>query len=216
MNKPSRWSYSSISTYESCPRKWYYSYVENMPYKASAAMERGTRLHSYCEDWMNGKIPVIPWELTKVSLRLQDFKTKGGIAEQTWTLDQNWVPQDPAWVKAIVDLHWVADDVLHLRDYKSGREYPDHREQLELYAVIGMIVYPHVKRAEYAALYLDTAHESNEGSVLRGAMLDSKRESWHNRAIKIFEDDTYDPKPGGGCKWCDYSIKKGGPCKDGK
>ncbi len=219
MTKPTRWSYSSISTYESCPAKWKFSYIDGLPYKPSAAMERGTRLHSDCERYVKGELQVMPWELNKVALRLEDLRMKKAQAEAVWLLDQDWANTiRTPWIKAIIDVHWLESDgtVLQLRDYKSGREYPDHRSQLELYAVIGLCTFPEVKRAEYGAIYLDTGHVSNEGSVLRGDMLDKKREDWNNRAIRIFADNDYNPNPnpnpGGACSRCDYSKAKGGPC----
>lgn len=218
MVKPTRWSYSSITTYESCPAKWYYSYIEQLPYQPSAAMVRGTRLHSDCEGYVKGEIMVVPFELKKVALRLEDFKQKGAKAEEVWLLDKEWNPtedQDEAWIKAIIDVHYLTPGVLNLTDYKSGREYPEHKEQLELYAVIGLCKYPELKRAEYEALYLDGGYTSNHGAVLRGDMLDQKRKNWNARAIRIFEDNTYLPNPGGACRWCDYSGKRGGPCKAG-
>jgi hypothetical protein len=120
---------------------------------------------------------------------------------------------DP-WIKAIVDVHWLESDgsVLQVRDFKSGREYPDHRDQLELYALIGLCLFPQVKRAEYGAIYLDGGYTSNAGAVIRGDMMDTKVKSWHSRAIRIFADETYLPNPGGACRWCDYKGSTGGPC----
>lgn len=216
MNKPTRWSYSSLSTYESCPAKWKFSYLDNLPYKASPAMARGTRLHAECEDYLNGKTPALSWELTKVARRVDALKNMGAKAENVWQLNQEWNPDGTPWVKAIVDVHWMEGDVLHVCDFKSGREYPDHRDQLELYGIIGLRIYPDVKRVEYSALYLDTGHTSNQGSIIRGDMEENKRKSWHDRAIRIFQDDTYAPNPGAACRWCDYASSKGGPCHEGK
>jgi hypothetical protein len=177
-------------------------------------MARGTRLHADCENFLKGTLSVLPWELNKASLRLLDLKTKGAKSEEVWCLDKDWRPSIlNMWIKAIVDVHWFEGDVLHVRDFKSGREYPEHRDQLELYALIGLAHFPEVKRAEYGAIYLDTGHVSNEGAVLRGNMMDSKVVSWHSKAERMMADETYLPKPGGACKWCDYAKSKGGPCE---
>jgi hypothetical protein len=217
MPKPTRWSYSSISTYESCPAKWKYSYIDNLPYKASAAMERGSRLHSDCEKFLKTASHVLPWELSKMGPKLQDLKMKGAKSEETWCLDNKWQPDmDNPWIKAIVDVHWFeGEKVLHVRDFKSGREYPDHRDQLELYALIGLCYFPQVQRAEYGAIYLDTGHVSNEGAVIRGDMMEQKISVWHNKAETMMADETFTPRPGGACKWCDYGASKGGPCQAG-
>lgn len=219
MSMPTRWSYSSVTTYESCAAKWKYSYLDGIPYKPSAAMARGSRLHSDCENYVKGTLIALPYELKKVALRIENLRTKGAKAEAVWLLDKDWKPtQFPAdaWVKAIVDVHhFPTPDVIDLCDYKSGREYPEHRDQLELYAVVALCTHPEVKRVEYSALYLDAGYSSNEGALLRGDMLEHKRKSWHDRAIRIWEDKQYLPNPGGACRWCDYSVKKGGPCQSG-
>lgn len=217
MTKPTRWSYSSISTYESCPAKWKFSYIDHIPTPTSPAMERGTRFHSYCEDYLKGNLTVIPWELKKVGLRLEDLRQKGAKSEETWLLNQDWKPDaENPWIKAIIDVHWFdGPKVLQVRDFKSGREYPEHRDQLELYAVIGLAHFPEVQRAEYAAIYLDGGHTSNEGSILRGSMMDSKVVKWHEKATTMMADEEYRPKPGAACRWCDYSAKRGGPCQAG-
>lgn len=215
---PTRWSYSSLSTYESCPAKWYYGYIVGLTGEPSPAMARGTRLHADCENYVKGDLMVVPYELKKVALRLEDLKQKKAKAEETWLLGRNWEHNEVApWIKAIIDVHWLEPDgkVLHIIDHKSGREYPEHREQLELYALIGLCRFPEVKRAEYEALYLDTGHTSNAGAILRGDVMNSRVQSWNNRAIRIFEDQKYLPRPGGACRWCDYSAKKGGPCEAG-
>jgi hypothetical protein len=215
--KPTRWSYSSVSTYESCPAKWKYGYIDNLPSPPSAAMARGSRLHSDCENYVKGDLMVVPFELKKVALRLEDYKQKGGKAEAIWLLDKTWKPNaDNPWIKGIVDLHYFTPGVIQIVDYKSGREYPEHREQLELYAIMGLCMFPELKRAEYTALYLDGGYTSNDGAVLRGDMLDSKMNNWNTRAIRIFEDNKYEPTPSvQSCKWCDYNRKKGGPCLAG-
>jgi CRISPR/Cas system-associated exonuclease Cas4 (RecB family) len=215
---PTRWSYSSISTYENCPAQWHYSYVLKLPEQPSAAMARGTRLHGDCEQFLKGGLTVLPWELKKVSLRLNDLKMMGAKSEVTWLLNKGWGPVTEGeipWIKAIIDVHWLQGKVLHVRDFKSGREYVDHRAQLELYSIMGLCLFPEATRAEYAAIYLDTAHTSNEGSIIRGAMLERKMKDWNDRALKLFEDQGYLPKPGKHCDWCAFSHHKGGPCLAG-
>jgi PD-(D/E)XK nuclease superfamily protein len=181
-------------------------------------MVRGTRLHEDCENYVKGKLMVVPWELKKVALRLEDLKQKGAAAEETWLLDKYWKHDDEKpWIKAIIDVHYFepGGKVLHVTDYKSGREYPEHRDQLELYGLIGLCRFPEVNRVEYQALYLDSGHTSNDGAILRGAVMDNKVKKWTDRAIRIFEDKEYRPNPGGACRFCDYNGKRGGPCSAG-
>ena len=45
----SRWSHSRLSTYESCPKKAYYRYVEKLTEEQHPAAERGVRIHDLAE-----------------------------------------------------------------------------------------------------------------------------------------------------------------------
>jgi len=215
MNKPKRWSYSSVSTYKQCPQKWKFSYIDNLPWAASPAMSRGTRMHEMAENFVTGKDGAVHHEIRKIGPTLQLLKGLNAQAEAVWLLNEKWEPvdrSDDAWIKAIIDVHYTLDGVLFVKDYKSGQMYDDHRTQLELYGIIGLMVYPDVKRVETSAIYMDTGHEGMEGSIIR-AMLPKMVEKWHKDAIIMMEDKIHEPKPSNACRWCDYAKAKGGPCQ---
>ena len=213
--KPTRWSYSSLSTYKSCPAKWKFSYIDNIPWDASPAMSRGTRMHKMAEDFVTGEIDFVPNEIKKIGPSLLLYKGLGASAEAVWLLDKDWKPTDVeagnTWIKAIIDLHYVLNGVLYAKDYKSGQMYDEHRDQLELYGIMGLQLYPEVKRVETSAVYMDTGHEGVEGSIIR-PMLPKMIDKWHGQAETMFADNDYDPKPGNACRWCPYAKAKGGPC----
>ncbi len=225
IKRPTRWSYSSISTYEQCPQKWKFSYIDNLPWASSAAMSRGTRLHQMAEDYVNGVVDRVPHEVQKIGILLDGLKQKKAKAEAVWLLDQHWQPTQvddnnlnpdfrpkPTWVKTIVDVHYVAGDILYVKDYKSGRQmYDDHRTQLELYGIVGLVHHPEVKRVETSAVYIDTGFEGMEGSIIR-PMLPKLIAKWEDKAQTMMKDEVWEPKPGRACNWCDYAKAKGGPC----
>lgn len=212
--KPSRWSYSSLSTWIQCPQKWKFSYIDDLPWEPSAAMTRGTRMHAMAEDYVNGVINTVPSDIKKIGSLLITLQSMKATPEAVWLLDKTWAPvSDPknAWIKAIVDVHYVQGDVLYLKDYKSGQMYDDHRNQLELYGIMGLQVYPDVKRVEYSAVYMDTGYEGMDGGIIR-AMLPKMIKKWHDPAEAMFADEVFEPKPGSACRWCPYAKSKGGPC----
>ena len=213
MRRPKRWSYSALSTYEECPAKYAYSYVQGLPWPSSPAMERGTRLHQMAEDYMTETGPV-PYDLKKIGRELNDLRSKSAIPEQVWLVDRQWRPVTDAreaWVKAIVDIHHLDGDILHLADYKSGREYPGHRSQLELYSILGLIKYPGAQRAESRAIYIDGGFSGSEGSIIR-EMLPKMIEKWTIRAERMENDNDFIAAPGASCRWCPYRSSVGGPC----
>lgn len=172
-------------------------------------------MHKMAEDFVTGVIPFVPNEIKKIGPTLQLFKGYEAKAEEVWLLDKDWAPttdQDNAWIKAIIDVHYVAGEVLYVKDYKSGQMYDDHRYQLELYGIMGLLKYPDIKRVETSALYMDTGHEGMEGNIIR-SMLPKMIKVWHDDAVKMMTDDVLEPRPGNACRWCPYAKSKGGPCE---
>lgn len=216
--KPTRWSYSSLTTYEACPAQWKYSYIDELPWPTSAAAARGTRLHALAEGYLLGSAGRIPHELRYIGQILDDMARAGAKPEAVWTLDKDWKPTDePIWIKAIIDVHYKSPSepkVLVVRDFKSGNAYDDHRNQLELYSIIGMCLEPEVERCDYDAVYIDSGTVGNSGSIIR-AMVEPLRVRWHDRAERMFKDEVYAPNPGRACRWCPYNWTKGGPCTAG-
>src|SRR5678816_184130 len=52
MARPTRHSYSSLKMFKECPAKYGYSYIMKLPSPSTGAMDRGTRLHKLCEDYL--------------------------------------------------------------------------------------------------------------------------------------------------------------------
>jgi hypothetical protein len=179
-------------------------------------MDRGTRLHKLCEDYLTDKGPEVaaPYDIRKIALTVYQLKQKGAKAEQTWLLDRNWEPtqiEEEAKIKAIVDFHWLDKDVLRLHDYKSGRPYPDHDDQLEFYALVGLRRYPAVRRVESSALYIDSGAEGSQRSILR-EMFSHYSKRWVQLVERLDDEVRFEPTPGNHCSRCHYGSSKGGPC----
>lgn len=214
MNRPTRHSYSSISTYEECPARYAYSYIYKLPEPGSAAMERGTRLHSLAEDYMKDSVMPVPYDLRRIGQIIDGFKQAKALPEVTFLVDANWEPTEvlgEAKMKAIIDVHYLEDDLLHVYDYKSGREYPTHRSQLELYSVLGLLKYPSAERAESAAVYIDGGYKGQDGSIIRG-MLPRLIDKWQGKIVRIEADNDFIANPGSACKRCSFAKSRGGPC----
>ena len=211
-----RFSYTSISTYENCPAQFKYSYIDNLETPSSAAAMRGTRLHKMAEDFMNGQLLRIPHEIHKLGPAITLLKSQNAVPEEAWMVDKNWEATEDksnARIKAIIDVHYRLDDVVYVKDYKSGQMYDDHRTQLELYGIIALCRYPDAKRVDTSALYIDTGYEGMQGSIIR-PMLPALKNMWNDKIIKIERDDVFEPKPETRkCGWCAFQKRKGGPCQ---
>ena len=210
--RPTRWSYSSLTTYEECPAKWKYSYIDNLPDPPSPAMERGTRLHKLCETVLTQDVET-PSELMNIARVLERLRVNSAQSEKAWRLDSKWKPvSEKSWVLGIIDVHFMKDDALHVYDFKSGKPYASHKKQLELYALIGLATYPQAERVECGAIYIDTGKIGYKRTIER-AEADAAIPLWTNRANALLADFELAPKRGSGCYWCAFKDSLGGPCK---
>ena len=85
-----QWSYSRLSTFESCPKKAYYAYVKRIKEPGNKYMERGKTMHSMCEDYIRGRYEEIPKELADFEEafdNLKELHLKGYVTcEGDWAL----------------------------------------------------------------------------------------------------------------------------------
>lgn len=69
-----QFSYSKINTYNICPRKYEFSYIDFYPRKGSSDIVlKGTLLHKMIELYINDKDYDIPYEKEFLSLKEEDF-----------------------------------------------------------------------------------------------------------------------------------------------
>lgn len=222
--KPTRWSYSSLSTYEECPAKWKYSYIDKLPDPPSAAMERGTRLHEMCETVLNDHAAATPTDLAGIAQVLERLKANDAKSEKAWRLNSEWKPVSTetltakhaqTWVLGIIDVHFLKNGALHIYDFKSGKPYASHKKQLELYALIGLAIFPEAETVECGAIYIDAGKIGYRRTIERATAAPMQTD-WTERAIRLFADDELLPTRGSGCYWCNFKDSLGGPCSEWK
>jgi len=212
------WSYSRLSTYEDCPKSYWYNYVENMPgfRPPSPAANRGTGIHTAAEEYLKGVRKIYPPELQKVSGHAMLLKSKKAQSELKLAVTDKWEPcdyKDPnAYLRGVIDILYPEDKHVHVQDWKTGQIYPGHPVQMENYVAIAAAHFPEATHFVTRLVYIDqgivTPPKFTEVARLKPIrmLMDGR--------IKNAEDDTIFPvQPGSGCKWCDYSKKYGGPCQ---
>lgn len=217
--RPTRASYSSITTYEACPLSYKLYYLDGHKTEGGSAAARGTRLHTACEKFLKGEI-----DHTKLSLdfraikgQLSIMKDLGAKAEEEWNCDQQWnfqpAEDDTTLIKAFVDIHYVMGKELTIFDLKTGKPYPEHFDQLQLYTVMGFSRYPEVQTITVAPLYLDGPVPP---TTYTRPILPHLQDFWKTRARAPVEAQEFPATPSGeACRWCDYKKSKGGQCEFG-
>lgn len=222
------WSFSRYSDYKTCPAKAYYKHVKKLKEPPNKAMQRGSAIHKLAEDYALGDLPRLPVELMQFSsefTRLKNQKLKH--IEEQWAFATDWTETGwfdaDAWCRIKLDAAYIntKHDVLVVIDHKTGsmreERKADYMEQLELYALAGLLKFPNIAAVsprlwyiDHGAVYPDPAEEELEfthddtGRLIK---------LWAARTSKMLTDTKFAPTPNHTCQWCHFRKANGGPCK---
>lgn len=218
------WSASRLSTWEQCPKKARYLYVEKRAEPKSAAMQKGTDIHKQAEAYMQDrrKGAVCPPALSAFATDLTTIRAEFDYApEEQYALDKRlnrveWF--DPAvWLRAIVDLRYNTGPVsMGAVDYKTGKIREKDAEQMELYALVLFAAHPEVRKIRTRLWYTEAQVESN-ADYERGKHYRKLVSKWRARSVRMLMDQTFEATPSVLCKWCAFSSRYGAQkiCKEG-
>lgn len=209
-------SYSSMSLYKQCPRRWAWSYIEGNWEATSPAAARGTRIHQAIEDFFNGKttFPSGVKELAPWQSRLEALVAHSPVAEGEIAVDSSWVVcgyrDERAYVRGKVDLTFAHPETghHHIIDWKTGKEYPNHVEQGQIYTAMA----PDAETSVVQFWYIDQPHIIREWTYSHADQL-IFREKWTETVEAVRSATEYPATPSDKCTWCPLSWRKGGECK---
>lgn len=215
-------SFSRWHDYVECPLRARYKHLDKLPGREPGpALERGNRIHKLAERYATGNLVKLPPDL---SCFTEEFKAlrqvkRELIVEQQWAFNQAWEPtgwfDGDVLCRVILDVAWYRGDEADGIDHKTGKVYPYHHDQLDLQ---GLALFQQaevkgtgpIKKATGRLWYLDQGTEDTVTYKLSDVPKLIKL--WRQRTAKMLADRSFKPKPGAGCRWCDYSRDKGGPC----
>ena len=210
------WGYSKLQTYEECPRKFAFQYINKLSQPSSPALERGSRIHASCEAYINGWDKVIDPDLEKWEEQLDELKAKSPKTEQAWGFDQDWNLlsdwfQPATWLRAKADAIYRAGDVLTVIDFKTGKYKVPPEAQIELYAICGLAVYPDAETVRTEYWFIDSGNVLSK-EYTRPHLLELRSKY---AVIPMYTDTEFNPLPSRSCAYCSYSRQKGGQCDAG-
>ena len=158
------WSYSSIKTFDQCPKKYFHlKVVKDVKDTPGAAAQYGTDFHEAAEFHIKNGAPIPP-----------KFKQYAGIVETLAAFpgekhtelklgirvtDDGYEPcsffDKEVWWRGIVDLLIINGETAHMIDYKTGKnaKYADMK-QLDLMAGAVFVHYPEVKKIKSGLAYV--------------------------------------------------------------
>lgn len=210
------WSYSRYSCYNECPAKAKYKFIDKLPEPPAPAMERGDKIHKMAEAYTKGWESRLPAELKLFKDQFKELKASKPIVEETWAFTKDW--NQTTWndwnncaVRIKVDAACLDEDTLYVIDHKTGKKRDGYEEQLSLYALGGMLKFPHVVKVETQLWYLDSGDQV-EMSYSVGDMK-KLQTGWDKKVKPLLSDTKFNPRPSNACRFCTFSKSKGGPCK---
>lgn len=182
VKKFTAWSYSRFGTYRQCPLKAKLSALDKIEEPKNDAMARGNQIHQEAEDFLKGKISLLPVSLKLFGVKMKQLKAKHKkspdqvIIEEMWVFRSDWTETvwndwNGAWLRIKMDCAELifgkkgVPPMLDINDWKTGKFSPrwnvgDYMEQMELYALGGLLKfgaeYPDIQ-VRPRLVYLDHA-----------------------------------------------------------
>ena len=214
--KPSSWSYSGITLFDQCPKKYYHMRVaKDISEPASTAMMYGTDVHAAAEYYIRDGTP-LPEKYSYLNPLLDKLNTYPGqkyceLEMGLQRVDGRLLPcafDDPkVWYRGIADLVIISPDgkMARIIDYKTGKssKYADLK-QLEVLSLAIFKHFPQVKKVKAGLMFLFA-----DDFVKADYHSDAQDELWGSWVSDVgqlqssVENKVWNAKPNFTCRgWC--------------
>src|SRR5688572_31029351 len=84
------WSFSRWSTYEQCPLKAKFQFIDRLKTASSPALEKGLAFHNAAESYLRGQVKTVPVLLKTFKKELQELRKAKAEPEVEWCFDKDW------------------------------------------------------------------------------------------------------------------------------
>jgi hypothetical protein len=172
MAPPVAWSYSRLTSYETCPRKhWHLNVKKDLKEEPSQAMIDGNLIHKAFELRIrDGKLLPIHLRVHEPVLAKIIAAPGEKIVEQQIALSVGWEPVEwfakDAWLRIKSDLTQYAGSYGVVWDWKSGRPHDDFT-QLNLNAAVLLQLAPEIEAVTPAYYWTKARHVAPGPRVTR-------------------------------------------------
>lgn len=223
------WSFSRYNKYTKCPQQAKFEMIDKLPTPGSKAMDRGSAIHGWAEEFITRKRADLVPELQGFATVFADLRTgygKSVVAEDSWAFRQDWTVTtyddwDRCWLRIKVDAAQLVGNDLNILDWKTGKFAPkwnveEYEKQLELYSLGALTLFgpdiPEI-RVTPSLIYLDAGIVyPDHPKTYTMENLPTLRKTWEIRVRAMMSDRIFAPNPGRQCEWCAFAKAKGGPC----
>lgn len=207
------WSYSSLKTFQQCPKKYYHLKVaKDIKDDGSEATIYGKELHKVAEDYIKHGTPIPPQfafiQKTVDALKAipgeKHTEIELGVSNKGGKLSACGFFDKDAWYRGIADLLIINGDEGYLVDYKSSKnaKYADLK-QLDLLAAAVFTHFPEIKSLKSALIFVVSNEFVNKehSSHHRLAYFEHVRFDLE-RLEKAMETGVWNAVSGPLCGWC--------------
>lgn len=155
-----KWSYSSLSLFQQCPKKYYHLRIaKDIKDRPSPQMRYGLDMHKAAELYVRDNVP-LPAGFAFMKDPLDKLKNMDGekFCEIRLGLNEDLeackYSDKDVWWRGIADLLIINGDEARVVDYKTGKNaYPDTK-QLEVLSLAVFKHYPQVKVVKAGLLFV--------------------------------------------------------------
>lgn len=203
------WSYSSLTDFMGCPRRYHMVRdLKVVPFVETEAIRHGNEVHKALELRITEQKP-LPEKYAQYEPIIQKFDRPGVVAEQEIALDKNFKQvgwwDKSCWVRGKIDLALTGKNGAMLVDWKTGK-VKDDPSQLALFAAMKFTIDPDVEKAKTMFVFLKfgktisaTYHKGQQWEIWSEFIAKVRR------LEQAYEKDQWLPKPSALCGWCPLS-----------
>lgn len=233
------WSLSKLGTFTKCRRRFLYAYIQRLPGKSGVAASRGVDQHAHIERFFKEKTTLPPDIGVKYTAWFEKLRGLEHYSENQLAMREGWLPcswEDPAvWWKGVLDLKVLQRPKAWVFDWKTGKVYPDHEDQKELYSIATFVEHEDINEIEAWHIYLDLNGKDTKKIYTREqlptliakwnvklapyqqalSILAGEYRTFGEETAKISAEMMFVANPTYLCDYCPYSKGEGGPCQFG-
>lgn len=210
------WSLTKLKKFEQCGAKYDFRYNQKLPEQPSVYAQRGKDYHTELELFIKGERSTLTGPLEFYFGFLSALKSNSVPlhTEYRIALKADWsaCPDgETPWFVGYLDLFRQVEVSAHNWDWKTGKIYPDHIDDMEVYGLSILARHPEIEVVTVTYVYLDKG-QNREKIFSRQFDFPLLKEKWAARVKKMEEATTFIPNPTYMCRFCSYSKVNGGPC----
>lgn len=214
MHKVPAWSFSSIKTFETCPKKYESEKVtKEVGYQETEATLYGTQLHLAAEEYIRDSKDIDPrFKFIKpyldslIAIKGEKIcELKLGVKKYDGRLVACDFFDGDVWFRGVADLVISDGELAWIVDYKSGKsaKYADMR-QLALMAAALFLKYPEIKKIKTSLLFVVSKEFIKEDFKKDwGLDIFAKYNDLLTQREMAYNSGVFNAKPNGLCRqWC--------------